>query len=249
MEPSENHVLARQPGTSRSVQTVEGFTQALVDHLYYERGQGAYTASEYDVYTALAFTIRDFLIEKYRQTIHTYVDKLPKFVYYLSAEYLPGRQITQNLLYTETESLAREALARLGFDLDELTALEPEPALGNGGLGRLAACFMDSLATLDIPSVSYGIHYEFGIFKQSFRDGWQVEGADEWLNYGNPWEFPQPDNRVAVSFGGTTEMPLLGDRDEHFEFVDHDPSIAIVRRGFNKNLQSSARSRAAMAAI
>ncbi len=97
-------------------------------------------------------------------------------------------------------------MAELGFDLDELVALEPEPALGNGGLGRLAACYADSLATLDIPAVSYGINYEFGIFKQGFQDGWQVESPDDWLYYGNPWEFPQTDTRVKVGFGGSTEF-------------------------------------------
>lgn len=206
MGPKENHVLARQSGTSRKVVTVEDFKQALVDHLYYERGQGAYTASKNDIYNALVYTIRDVLVENFRKTIHTYVDKLPKFVYYLSAEYLPGKQITQNLLYTQTESMVRQALNELGYDLDELIQLEPEPALGNGGLGRLAACFMDSLATLDIPSVSYGIQYEFGIFSQSFRDGWQVEQPDEWMYFGNSWQFTQPDDRMEVSFGGHTEI-------------------------------------------
>ncbi len=197
--------LARQAGFGRTGCTVDSFKRALVDNLYYARGQGAYTASPHDVYTALAYTVRDYLMERFRATIDTYVEERPKFVYYLSAEYLPGRQITQNLLYTGTTEIARQALAELGFDLDELVRLEREPALGNGGLGRLAACFFDSLATCEIPSVAYGIRYEFGIFKQSFKDGWQVETPDEWLYYGNPWEFPQPDNVVEVGFGGRTE--------------------------------------------
>ncbi len=199
------HILAQHASGGRNGHTIETFKQALVNNLYYSRGQGAYTASAYDIYQALALTIRDALMDRWRQTIDHFVENRPKFVYYLSAEYLPGRQITQNLLYTGTTEIARQALAELGFDLDQLIELEPEPALGNGGLGRLAACYLDSLATLNIPSVAYGIHYEFGIFKQSFRDGWQVESPDEWLYYGNPWEFPQPDNRVEVGFGGRTE--------------------------------------------
>jgi starch phosphorylase len=199
------NALVRQPSGNRSGQTVESFKRALVDNLYYARGQGAYTANTYDIYVALAHTVRDYLMDRWRKTIDTYATLQPKFVYYLSAEYLPGRQITQNMAYTGTTELARQALAELGFDLDTLIEIEPEPALGNGGLGRLAACFFDSLATLEIPSVSYGIHYEFGIFNQSFKDGWQVESPDEWLYYGNPWEFPQPDNRVKVGFGGVTE--------------------------------------------
>ncbi len=202
---ANGHSLAKQAGNGRGGRDVEAFKRALVDNLYYSRGQGAYTASQYDVYVALVYTVRDLLMDRWRKSVDRFVENKPKFVYYLSAEYLPGRQINQNLLYTGTTEIARQALQELGYKLDELIALEPEPALGNGGMGRLAACFFDSLATLDIPSVSYGIHYEFGIFQQSFKDGWQVESPDEWLWYGNPWEFPQPDNRVEVGFGGYTE--------------------------------------------
>lgn len=202
---ANGHSLAKQAGNGRGGRDVETFKRALVDNLYYSRGQGAYTASQYDVYVALVYTVRDLLMDRWRKSVDRFVANKPKFVYYLSAEYLPGRQINQNLLYTGTAEVARQALQELGYNLDELIALEPEPALGNGGMGRLAACFFDSLATLDIPSVSYGIHYEFGIFQQSFKDGWQVESPDEWLWYGNPWEFPQPDNRVEVGFGGYTE--------------------------------------------
>jgi starch phosphorylase len=197
--------LYQQPVSRRTARTVKDFKEALADNLYYTRGQAAYTASLYDIYVALAYTVRDYLMERWHKTVNAYYQARPKFVYYLSAEYLPGRQITKNLLYTGTMELARQALAEWGFDLDALIALEREPGLGNGGLGRLAACFMDSMATLDIPAISYGIRYEFGIFGQSFRDGWQVESPDEWLYYGNPWEFPQPDDMVEVKFGGHTE--------------------------------------------
>ncbi len=200
-----NLALSAQPVSDRNFRTVAAFKQALADNLYYTRGQAAPTASPQDVYAALAFTVRDYLVDRWQHTVATYSQSSPKFVYYLSAEYLPGRQITQNLLYTGTIDLARQALTELGYDLDQLLELEPEPALGNGGLGRLAACYMDSLATLDIPSIAYGIHYEYGIFKQSIRDGWQTESPDDWLYYGNPWEFPQPDNLARVGFGGRTE--------------------------------------------
>ena len=204
-ETRRNQALAAEPVSDRNFRTIADFKQALADNLYYTRGQAAPTASLEDVYAALAFTVRDYLVDRWQRTVATYTQNTPKFVYYFSAEYLPGRQITQNLLYSGTYDLARAALAELGFDLDQLVALEPEPALGNGGLGRLAACYMDSLATLDIPSVAYGINYEYGIFKQSVRDGWQVESPDDWLYYGNPWEFPQPDALVKVNFGGHTE--------------------------------------------
>ena len=200
-----NRALYGQPVSDRAVCTVNDLKRAIADNLYYVRGQAAYTASAHDIYMALAYTVRDILMQRWHETVDAYYRARPKFVYYLSAEYLPGRQITKNLLYTGTTELTRQALAEMGFDLDELIALEREPGLGNGGLGRLAACFMDSMATLDIPAVSYGIRYEFGIFRQSFRDGWQVESPDEWLYYGNPWEFPQPDDAVEVHFGGHTE--------------------------------------------
>ena len=200
-----NKALTEQPVGKQTAQTVQEFKQALVDNLYYVRGHAAHTASANDIYTALALTVRDYLVGRWRKTVNQYYETRPKFVYYLSAEYLLGQQITQNMLYTGTTELARQAVAELGFDLDKLVKLEPEPALGNGGLGRLAACYLDSLSTLDIPCMAYGIHYEFGIFQQVFRDGWQYEIPDEWLYYGNPWEFPQPDHRVQVNFGGRTE--------------------------------------------
>ncbi len=211
LPPSELEALASLAVSREPARTVPAFKQAFIDNLYYTRGQAAPTASNLDLYAALAYTVRDYLIDRWQRTVQTHSVVRPKFVYYLSAEYLPGRQITQNLLYTGTQEVARQALAELGVDLDALVVLEPEAALGNGGLGRLAACYLDSLSTLDIPAVAYGIHYEFGIFKQSLRDGWQVESPDDWLYYGNPWEFPQPDDLVEVKFGGHTEQGT----DEH----------------------------------
>lgn len=205
LESNPSQISGSQTDTGHPGSDVESFKKALLDNLYYARGQGEVTASPGDIYLALALTIRNELMRNWRKTIEEYSRTQPKFVYYLSAEYLPGRQITQNILYTGLGDLARRALSEMGYDLDELIQLEPEPALGNGGLGRLAACFLDSMATLDIPCIGYGIHYQFGIFQQSFRDGWQVESPDDWLYYGNPWEFPQPDNRVTVGFGGHTE--------------------------------------------
>ena len=185
--------------------SVEAFDQAFHDNLYYSRGQAIYTASKHDLYMALAHTIRDYMMYNWQLNVHCYFRQNPKFVYYLSAEYLVGEQLQRNLLYTDTLEYARQSMRRHDIDLEELLALDIEPGLGNGGLGRLSACFMDSLATLNIPAVGYGIRYEYGIFRQSFRDGWQVESPDEWLYLGNPWEFPQPDDMVEVGFGGHTE--------------------------------------------
>jgi starch phosphorylase len=191
---------------SRTGSTVSSFEKAVGDNLYYSRGSAIYSASEHDILTALSYTVRDYLIDRWRKTTAAHFETNPKFVYYLSAEFLLGKQLPQNLLYTNTTELARSALGKHGFDLDELIDLDAEPGLGNGGLGRLAACFIDSLATLDIPAVGYGIRYEYGIFKQAFKDGWQVESPDKWLAFGNPWEFPQPDDIVEVKLWGQTEQ-------------------------------------------
>ena len=185
--------------------TVDGIRKATVDNLFFHRGQAIQTANPRDAYIAASITVRDLLMHRWRRTVEKVYEANPKFVYYLSAEYLLGRQLPQNLLYAGIEHLAQEALRGYGPELSELFRLEREPGLGNGGLGRLAACYLDSLATLDIPAVGYGIRYEYGIFRQSFRDGWQTESPDEWLRFGNPWEFAHPDDAVEVKFGGHTE--------------------------------------------
>ncbi len=185
--------------------TVDEFRELLLQNLYHSHGQAMQTASMHDAYMALSYTVRDYLIDRWRRTTDTRYETNPKFVYYLSAEYLLGKQLPQNLLYTETTEIARQALAHYNVDLEDLIAMDIEPGLGNGGLGRLAACFIDSLATLDFPATGYGIRYEFGIFQQTFENGWQVEHPDEWALRGNPWEFVQSDDLVKVGFGGHTE--------------------------------------------
>ena len=185
--------------------TLAEFERDLADNLCYERGTTAESASAQDAYWTLAITIRDRLADRRARTARANYTANPKFVYYLSAEYMLGRQLRQNALYTGTAELARRAMAGSGFSAGELDDLDVEPGLGNGGLGRLAACLLDSLATLDLPAVGYGIRYEFGIFKQTFEDGHQVELPDDWTFYGNPWEFPAPDDLQVVGFYGHTE--------------------------------------------
>ena len=185
--------------------TLADFERDLADNLCYERGTTAESASAQDAYWTLAVTVRDRLADRRVRTARANYVANPKFVYYLSAEYMLGRQLRQNALYTGTADLARQAVAASGYSLVELEDLDVEPGLGNGGLGRLAACLLDSLATLDVPAVGYGIRYEFGIFKQAFEDGQQVELPDDWTFYGNPWEFPAPDDLQVVGFYGHTE--------------------------------------------
>ena len=194
----------QQPTADRTGRTPEAFRQNIVNNLYYSRGANVQSASAYDIYMALSRTVRNHLVERFRSTVDMRYAVNPRMVYYLSAEYLLGRQLQQNLLYSDTDDLAAAAMEGSNFPLESLLEIDPEPGLGNGGLGRLAACFLDSLATLDIPAVGYGIRYEYGIFRQEFHDGAQVEQPDEWLLLDFPWEFAQPDDMIPVGFGGHT---------------------------------------------
>lgn len=180
--------------------------QAILDNLYYHQACLPATASVNDWYTALSLAVRDRMLEKWIRGLETLGDKDVKIVSYLSAEFLMGPHLGNNLLNLGITEAARQAVADLGFDLETLIRQEQEPGLGNGGLGRLAACYMDSLATLDIPAIGYGIRYEFGIFDQEIRDGWQVEITDKWLKLGNPWEICRPEIAFEVKGGGHTEQ-------------------------------------------
>lgn len=188
--------------------TVEEFRQEFLDYLRDHRGVLLGYASPNDCYQALAHTVRRRLVQTWIDTLDAQLRGRARFVFYLSAEYLLGRQLENALLHTGLGDTARRALADLGLDLDTLAAVEREPGLGNGGLGRLAACLLDSLATLGIPAIGYGIRYEYGIFRQEFVDGAQVEQPDDWLALGCPWEFPHPELAVEVAFGGATEHLL-----------------------------------------
>jgi glycogen phosphorylase len=222
-------IRLRKIGTS-----LEEFERDLLSNLYYQRGTTMQSASAQDAYHTLALTVRDRLVDRFARTAAAHYEANPRFVYYFSAEYMLGKQLRQNLLYTGTEQLARAtALAAPQLSLELLERLDVEPGLGNGGLGRLAACLLESLATLDIPAVGYGIRYDFGIFKQTFRDGAQVERPDDWTYYGNPWEFPQPDDRQTIGFYGRTE-PISDDPTGHRrrwipgETVHGEPSHMLV---------------------
>ncbi|MBV8414266.1 MAG: glycogen/starch/alpha-glucan phosphorylase, partial [Verrucomicrobia bacterium] len=196
------------PGDSRGLRTgleVEDIKQSFLDSLFYGLGRVPLVATRNDLYTALALAVRDRVFRHGVHTIETHEEQQARRVAYLSAEYLPGPHLGLNLLSLGITEQTRQALSQLGYDLEDLIEQEEEPGLGNGGLGRLAACYMDSLASLQVPAVGYGIRYEFGIFEQSIRDGWQVERTDKWLRYGNPWEVVRPEIFHAVKFGGYTE--------------------------------------------
>jgi starch phosphorylase len=186
--------------------TVETLKQALADNLFYAQGKFPTIATKNDFYMALAYTVRDRQLQRWINTIETYLkQKEPKVVCYLSAEFLLGPRLGNGLINLGIYNEVRQAVEELGLELNDLLEQEAEPGLGNGGLGRLAACYMDSLSSLEIPAIGYGIRYEFGIFSQEIRDGWQIEAADKWLHLGDPWELPRPEAHVNVNFGGHTE--------------------------------------------
>lgn len=188
----------------KAYNTNEAVRMHLLENLRSDQGKFAQSASTNDYYLALARVVRDRLMRRWTSTAKTYFEQGSRTVVYLSAEYLIGPQLGNNLInlgiYNDTET----TLHGLGLRLDQLMEREPEPGLGNGGLGRLAACYMDSLASLQIPAIGYGIRYEFGIFSQAIRDGWQTEMTDKWLKYGNPWEIANADVSYDVYFGGHT---------------------------------------------
>jgi starch phosphorylase len=201
---TENHT-ALPPAVISPEQTVEKFTREFLRELNFGQGVTLERSTPNDQYLALARAVRHYLMARWMGTVTRQRKAQAKSVAYLSAEYLLGRQLENALLATDLDDIATQSLANLGLDIDALAEQEVEPGLGNGGLGRLAACFVDSLATMSMPAIGYGIRYEYGIFRQEFVDGWQVEHSDRWLAMGNPWEFPHPENSVTVHFGGTTE--------------------------------------------
>ena len=222
----------------RSGLTADDVFDGMTEHLFFTLGKLAPTASRHDLYMALSYAVRDRLMTRYLAGIEALSKAPTRVVAYLSAEFLIGPQLGNNLLMLGIEEAASEALRRFGIeDINDILDVEEEPGLGNGGLGRLAACFLESLASLEIPATGYGIRYEFGIFDQLIRDGWQVEITDKWLKGGWPWEIPQPDQACFVGFGGRTES-YRDERgnyrvrwipDEHAIGVPHDVPVLGYR--------------------
>jgi starch phosphorylase len=194
------------PGESvRTGLSLESLKSAFQDNLFYSLGRPKHAASNHDHYMAAAYTVRDRLLERWVTTAKVYKDTNARTVCYLSAEFLLGPHLGNNINNLGILDISRQAAEELNLDLAAILEEEEEPGLGNGGLGRLAACYLDSLATLQVPAIGYGIRYEFGIFDQEIHDGWQVEITDLWLRNGNPWELPRPKLRFPVKLGGHTE--------------------------------------------
>ncbi len=200
----------------------------MTEHLFFTLGKLAPTASLHDLYMALSYAVRDRLMTRYLASLEAIRARPQKRVAYLSAEFLIGPQLNNNLLNLGIQKEAEQALNRFGIEsLKHILEVEEEPGLGNGGLGRLAACYMESLATLQIPAIGYGIRYEFGIFNQLIRDGWQIEVTDKWLKGGWPWELPQPDEACLVGFGGHTENYLDNNGNYRSRWIPAEHAIGV----------------------
>lgn len=199
---NQQQIVIEDDRTGLDIRTIK---RAIADNLYYLQGKLPQTASLNDYYLAVAYTVRDRLLRGWLTMTQAYFKPDVKVVCYFSAEYLVGPHLSNNLINLGIYDRVVQAVEESGLNFQKIAEQEEEPGLGNGGLGRLAACYMDSLASLSVPAIGYGIRYEFGIFDQEIRDGWQVEITDKWLQYGNPWEIARPEAAVEVKFEGHTE--------------------------------------------
>jgi starch phosphorylase len=184
----------------------EAIKRSFAQHVEYTLGKDEFSATTRDFFRSLALAARDRMFDRWSETQQGHHFRDERRVYYLSLEYLVGRLLSDSLLNLGIYEQARAALEDLGINLADVLEMEEDPGLGNGGLGRLAACFLDSLATLGVPAIGYGIRYEYGVFRQEIVDGAQVEQPDNWLRYGTPWEVARPDQLFVVRFGGHTEV-------------------------------------------
>lgn len=186
------------------VENVATVKKTFNRHLHFTLVKDRNVATPRDYYFALAYTVRDHLVSRWIRTQQYYYEKDPKRVYYLSLEYYMGRSLTNTMVNLGIQSEVDEALYQIGLDIEDLEELEQDAGLGNGGLGRLAACFLDSMATLGLAAYGYGLRYDYGIFSQGVKDGWQIEEPDDWLRFGNPWEKARPEYMLPVHFFGRT---------------------------------------------
>jgi len=206
----------------------EDFMASFQDKLKYQLVKDAKTATAYDRYLSISYAIRDRLVENWVSTQKSYRQNKVKRVYYLSLEFLIGRSLGNSIINLQAYDGVAKALSELGMNLEEVREAETDAGLGNGGLGRLAACFMDSLATLEIPAYGYGIRYDYGIFRQKIVRGYQVEEPDEWLSKANPWEISRPEYTYRVKFGGRVVERTTRTGKQIFDWIGTDDVLAMA---------------------
>ena len=220
---------------------IKDYKQHLLNQLTYTLSKDMYSATERDKYNATVLSIRAQIVNKWISTQQAYYKVDAKRLYYLSLEFLMGRLLKNYLINLEHLEIYRDAVDVLATNLEDVFSYEFDAGLGNGGLGRLAACFLDSMATLNYPCYGYGIRYEYGIFTQKIRDGYQTEAPDNWLRYGNPWEFPRPELLYPVRFYGKLECHA----NSKTEWIDADEILAMAYDypipGFRTNIVNTLR--------
>ncbi|MBS1238657.1 MAG: glycogen phosphorylase, partial [Deltaproteobacteria bacterium] len=220
---------------------IKDYKQHLLNQLTYTLSKDMYSATDRDKYNAIVLSIRAQIVNKWISTQQTYYKVDAKRLYYLSLEFLMGRLLKNYLINLDHLKIYKDAVDVLATNLEDVFTYEFDAGLGNGGLGRLAACFLDSMATLNYPCYGYGIRYEYGIFTQKIRDGYQTEAPDNWLRYGNPWEFPRPELIYSVRFYGKVECHL----NSKPEWIDTDEILAMAYDypipGFRTNIVNTLR--------
>ncbi len=219
--------LFKKWGTFLKGMDADGIQVSFASHLEYSLSKDKYTATSRDLYQSLALSVRDRLVERWIRTQQMYYDFDVKRIYYLSAEYLMGRALVNNLINLGMYEETQKAMKDVHLDIESLAIEEPDMGLGNGGLGRLAACFLDSMATLELPAYGYGIRYEFGIFDQFIKHLQQVEMPDLWLRYGNPWEFARPERSFTVKYYGRVKERTLPDGRFRAEWIETEDVLAV----------------------
>ncbi len=205
----------------------EGIRNGIISHLVSSKGRDPERSNKADVYQALAYTMRDFLVKKWIETQRSYYSGGKKRVYYLSLEFLIGRSLDNSLINLDCRDTVEDVLSELGYRLEDIIDEEQDAALGNGGLGRLAACFMDSIASMNIPAYGYGINYEYGLFNQRIINGYQVESPDNWLRFGTPWEYERRIPLYPIQFYGSVNASMDKNGHLHHEWVDTETVMAL----------------------
>ena len=231
--------------TTKLGYTAKNFKQSIADHVVHTFGKDEYTTTKLDWYKSVALSIRDRLMSLWSKTQQDYYNKDAKRVYYLSLEFLMGRSLSNGAMNLDVNQECKDALKDLGQEIEEIEEMESDAGLGNGGLGRLAACFLDSMATLRLPGYGYGLRYEYGIFSQSIKEGKQIETPDHWLQFGNAWEIERPENLYPVKFGGSVRE--FKDAQGHVKYAWlHDQEVMAMAYdtpvpGYNNNVVNTLR--------
>lgn len=218
----------KDPNSNETTPMKSSFKELFEYHLENDIIKNHYNATAHDILKAFSLTIRDYIAENWINTQRKYQEFEEKKVYYLSLEFLTGSLLGKSLINLELYDVCKQAFSEMGFDIDKIIELEPDMGLGNGGLGRLAACFLETLSTLEYPAYGYGIRYEYGIFEQEIENGYQVEKPDNWLKYGNPWELMRPELTYRIRLNGTVEMETDQNGKVRYKWINTDDVLAVA---------------------